>query len=435
MSHFRWVKKNVPAIYLEPFVGSLKNYVNRVSLLHRWYFSFPRANIYYSSDTWESFTKLYFLFNGMQNFGEEKYGWIRKEVERITAGLKTKQEIAQAIYKYIRDHYLCTNRNFYFASQSMKETFRDKTGDVADINLLLTAMLNHARIEADPAVLSTIENGNINLKYPLGADYNYLICVANIEGKEVLLDASQPLNPFGNLMPDCFNGGAVTLNARHSKFIELHPDSLLESNRTNVIITEGENGILSGSLTVNCGVQKSYSIRKELKKNTAKAYFKSLVSDPQIMDLSNEELDSLDNPDRPLSIHCDLDFKNNDKSDVIYLKPVLLTEFETNPFIAVKRKYSVEMPYRVDNIYLLTLDIPKGYRVEEMPVSAFIHMNFTEGSFEYTIEKNRDDIQLKIRMRLNKTFFTPEEYITLREFFSDILKKENEFIVFRKIKP
>ena len=88
----------------------------------------------------------------------------------------------------------------------------------------------------------------------------------------------------------------------------------------------------------------------------------------------------------------------------------------------------------MDNIYLLSLDIPKGYTVDEMPASGKISLNDKDGYFEYILEKNGDNIQLQMRMKINKTFFTTEEYGNLREFFSQIVKKENEQIVFRKIK-
>ena len=92
------------------------------------------------------------------------------------------------------------------------------------------------------------------------------------------------------------------------------------------------------------------------------------------------------------------------------------------------------MPYRMDNVYLLSLDIPTGYTVEEMPASAKTSLNDKGGYFEYILEKNGDMIQLRMRIKIDQTLFTTEEYGTLREFVNQILKKENEQIVFRKLK-
>jgi Domain of Unknown Function with PDB structure (DUF3858) len=432
MSHFMWAKKNVPAFTQEPFINSWKNYVNRVSIKHRWFIISPMENINVNSSSWKSFSRLYFLINGLDNFEDEKYGWLKSDLQPVTAGLKTKDELSKAIFKYVRDHYKCTKGNSYFTSQTLRETFTSKTGNLADINLLLTAMLHYVHIDADPAVLSTTENGFGNLNFPIAEEYNYLICAAHFDGRNVLLDASQPLNSYNKLMPYCYNGGAVTLNTKDPKLIGLDADSLVESNRTSVIISADEKGVLSASMTENCGFQKAFSIRKELKDKSLKEYFNTLFTNSQITALSNEEVDSIDNPDKPLSIHCDLDFKKQENAETIYLSPVVLSQFEKNPFIATDRKYAIEMPFRMDNIYLASLDIPKGYRVEEMPSSQRILLNNNDGIFDYIIEKNADDIQLKIRMKLNRTFFRPEEYTALREFISNVIKKENEIIVFKK---
>jgi hypothetical protein len=272
------------------------------------------------------------------------------------------------------------------------------------------------------------------LTFPVVTDYDYVICVAQIDGKDVLLDASQRLNPYGNLLPKCYNGGAVTLNDHHCRLIRLLPDSLCETNRTDVFITTDEKGGLTGSLTIHTGVEKSRKIREGIDKMSAGNYFDSLFSNEQTVRFSNEVADDLNNPDEHLTVHCDIDFNDSLKGNVIYLNPVILPQFRQNPFISESRKYIVEMPYRMDNVYLLTLDIPAGYRAEELPSSSIIHLNGNEGSFEYSIENSGNTIQLQLRMKLNKTFFTIEEYSALREFFIDIIKKENEHIVFRKVK-
>jgi hypothetical protein len=434
MSHFRWVKINEPAITQEAYVGSLNNYVDRVSFQHEWYVRIPYSRINYSSANWEGFSNLYFLINGMEDFADDRHNWMKKDLETVTAGLQTKNEIARAIYRYVRDHFSCINDQDFFISQPLKETYQEKNGNVADINLLLTAMLHRVRIEADPAVLSTIENGYGNLTFPLVEDYNYMICVAKIDGKDVLLDASRPLNAYGILPPDCYNGGAVTLNTKQCRLVELLPKALNETNRTDVIITSDEKGILTGSLTIHCGTEKSHNIREEVKKTSINEFFVGLMSNMQMNKMSNGELDELANPDNPITVHCDMDFKDSVNADIIYLNPVVLPRFKSNPFIPLTRKYLVEMPYRMDDIYLLSMDIPKGYRVEEMPASLRIRLNSDDGSFEYIIEKNADNVQLQIRMKLNKTFFTTEEYAELREFFIAIIKKESEHIVLKKIK-
>ena len=108
--------------------------------------------------------------------------------------------------------------------------------------------------------------------------------------------------------------------------------------------------------------------------------------------------------------------------------------YTINPFKAMERHYPVEMPYKIDETYVLNMDIPVGYQVDEMPKSARVKYNENEGIFEYLIQKGETNIQMRTRLKFNKAFFPTEEYSNLRDFFAFVVKKESEQIVFKKIK-
>ena len=55
----------------------------------------------------------------------------------------------------------------------MRKAYKDKTGNVAEINLMLTAMLRYAGINANPVLVSTRSNG-IAL-FPNRTAFNYVI--------------------------------------------------------------------------------------------------------------------------------------------------------------------------------------------------------------------------------------------------------------------
>ena len=105
-----------------------------------------------------------------------------------------------------------------------------------------------------------------------------------------------------------------------------------------------------------------------------------------------------------------------------------------NPFKSEdKRLFPVEMPYCSNDLFLINMEIPKGYRIEEMPKSVRIKLDHEAGVFEYAIQQNGERVQLKCSLQINKAIYSAEDYYSLREFYSNILKKENEQIVFKKI--
>ena len=121
-------------------------------------------------------------------------------------------------------------------------------------------------------------------------------------------------------------------------------------------------------------------------------------------------------------------------SDILYFDPMFGEQYKTNPFKAMERHYPVEIPYLIDETYLLTMDIPTGYQVDELPKSARVAYNENEGQFEYLFQKGENNLQMRVHLKLNKAFFPVDEYGTLRDFFAFVVKKESEQVVFKKIK-
>ena len=54
--------------------------------------------------------------------------------------------------------------------------------------------------------------------------------------------------------------------------------------------------------------------------------------------------------------------------------------------------------------------------------------------FEYLITNNGTEIQMRCRLNLNKATYLNEDYKSIRDFYSFVVQKESEQIVFKKIK-
>jgi hypothetical protein len=117
---------------------------------------------------------------------------------------------------------------------------------------------------------------------------------------------------------------------------------------------------------------------------------------------------------------------------MLYINPYIGEGQHENPFTATDRKYPIEMPYTTDNLYLLNLQIPEGYDVEELPKSVRVAFNGNDGSFEYLIARQDNTIQLRSRIKLNKAYFPAEDYANLRDFYAFVVKKQNEQIILKK---
>ena len=431
----RWVKKNVPSIREEPFTTTTDNYNSQVSFQLN-YFQWNAENERHDyMTTWNTLSKS--LLED-EKFGRDlsrENGWMSDELKTIIMPGGAEEENARKIYMYVRDNFKCNDAEGLYVHNSIKDVFRKKEGNVAEINLLLTAFFRKAGIRADPVILSTRDNGIAEASYPLIGQYNYVICFVNIGPKLFLLDASRPFNGFGQLPVDCYNGWGHVINEERPLPIPIMPDSASESSTTMVIIVNDEKGKISGTYKSTLGIDGSYDLRSEIRKTSEKEYEKKLqTSNEKDLNLENFGFDSLKRFDFPVIVRYDFEVKTPGGTDVIYFNPMLDDGYKTNPFKSMERHYPVEMPYKIDETYILNMEIPAGYQVDELPKSTRVAYNENEGLFEYLIQKGETNLQMRVRLKLNKAFFPTDEYNNLRDFFAFVVKKESEQIVFKKVK-
>jgi len=431
---YRWVMANVQALKEEPFTTTTDNYISKLEF-HLSGVQFPGGVYHDWMGNWPG------TCDGLmkdEDFGADLNkgnSWMDDDLRTITKGAANSLEKAQKIFAYVRDNFTCTGHGALWLSNSLKTVYRSKSGNEADLNLLLVAMLIHAGFDAKPVILSTRDNGFVGTFYPVLSRYNYVIDRVTIDSTGYCLDASEPWIGFGRLPQRCYNGAGRVVDKEDTYLIPLSADSLTEGNITLVIVNNDEKGGLIARVQSIPGNQESEEMRQNVKEHGQQAYLKKLQTtfggDATV---ANLEMDSVLQPDQPLNIGYDVHLTPDSSSDQYYFNPILTGELKENPFKAAARTYPVEMPHAMDETYSLMMDIPAGYVVDELPKSVKVLYNTDEGFFEYLMIKNAGQIQFRTRIRLMKATYKPEDYSTLRDFFGYIVKKQGEQIVFKKKK-
>jgi len=436
VTHHRWAMKDVPALREEKFTTTIANHIAKIE--------FQLASIQYprtpTQDVIGNWQKISEKLMSSEHFGADlnsNNGWMNDDLNTITNGCKNNSEKARKIYAFLRDHFTCTSHSQLKVDNNIKTVFKNKSGSDAEINLLLTAMLNHENIVSNPIILSTRSHGRTSEIYPLMDRYNYVICASNIDGTQYFLDASQPRLGFGHLPAYCYNGHARMISKDMMQPVFFDADSISEQKLTTVFINNDENqrAAINGNFKSDLGYFDSYDLREKLSNKTEKEFFKDIkLPYSSEIEIQHGGIDSLKQADFPITVHYDFYLKNAFIEDVVYFNPMMSDAYKENPFKATFRLYPVEMPSAKDETYLFNMEIPNGYVVDEMPKPAKVLLNETDGFFEYVIVKDENNIQLRSRIKLNKANFQPDDYSTLREFFAFIVKKQSEQIVFKKKK-
>lgn len=430
----RWVMKDMPALKEEAYTSTLENHIAKVQFQLS-AIQFPNSQRHEYMGTWPKVAE---QMMKDEDFGQDlsrANNWLDDDMKIITAGAKTELDKAKAIYTYVKNNFTATEHYGLHLTNSLKTVFKTKNGNVADINLLLVAMMHHEKINADPVLLSTKNHGYTHEIYPIMERFNYVICDAQIDGKSYYLDASNNSLDFGQLHWKCYNGHARIINETNPMPVYLDADSISESKMTSVVVINSDNGKWEGSLNSRPGIYETISVKDEVKEKGEEAFFKKIktgfIND---IKLENTHIDSLKKEGLPITIHYDFDLNLNNEEDIIYFNPMMGEVMKDNPFKSAERTYPVEMPCATDETFVANIEIPKGYVVDELPKSARVSFNETDGMFEYLISNSGDYVQLRCRLKLNKANFLPEEYESLRGFFSYVVSKEGEQVVFKKKK-
>lgn len=430
VTDFRYVMKDVPALKQEEFTSTLENHIAKIEFqLAELRYPLTPRNI---MGTWQQVCDE--LLKD-EDFGEtlsRDNPWLRDAVDEAIGSATTPLEKARNIYYYVQKNFTCTNYNGKYLQQPLKTVLSKRSGTAAEINLLLVAMLRKAGLGADPVMLSTRSHGYAYALYPLVDKFNYVICQFNVNGKDYYLDASRSRLGFGRLGSDCYNGHARVID-RRATAVELVSDTLRERKVTSVFLVSSEKGELSGSMQQVPGYFESYRLRDRIKESGREKFVADMEKALNAkIESKSVMIDSLDRFEDPLAIKYSFQLENSGE-DILYVNPMLAEGYKENPFKSAIRRYPVEMPYVIDETYLMQMQVPEGYVVDELPKQIMVKLNEREDvMFEYRISESNGYISLRSRLNFKRSFFQPDEYETLREFFNLVVKKHNEQIVFKK---
>lgn len=428
----RWAIKDVPALKEESYTTTVDNHIQKIAfeLVER---SAPLAYYRYI-EAWPKVANNYLNYEYFGYNLTRENNFLRDISKSILTGSESKEVMSRKIFEWVRNNFTCTNYHRVLMDHGLKAVAKAKSGTVAEINLLLTALLLDNKIEADPVVLSTRSNGFAYSIFPLMSQYDYVICRAKINDKYIMLDASEPQMGYGFLPLRCYNGYARVMS-KMAPAIDLLADSVNETKSTLVFVVNEGNGKYAGSMQQTPGYYESLDIRDKIKSKGVEQLQKDIKSAfGSDVEISNFGVDSLKNLDGPIGIHYDF-MLDDVTEDIVYINPLFGEGYKDNPFKSAERKYPIEMPYAMDETYTLQMEVPQGYIVDELPKSMVLKLNEQEdGLFEYRLSHYGESISMRCRLVFKKANFLPEEYELLREFFSMVVKKQSEQIVFKKKK-
>jgi transglutaminase-like putative cysteine protease len=426
-----YIAKDFPAMKEEAFVNNMDNYVSSVQ--HELSMTkYPNSTMKMYSTDWNSVAKTIYEYD---SFGPElnKTGYYEDDLKILLAGKNTPEEKIWAILNHVKSSVKWNGYTGYDCDNGVKKAYKEKTGNIGDINLMLTSMLRYAGLTANPVLVSTRENG-IAL-FPNRNAFDYVIAAVETPNGNLLLDASDKFSTPNILPFRTLNwSGRLIRKDGSSEEVDLMP-----KKPSNDVVFMSYNidpeGKVTGKTRRQCTDYNALLTRDKLDNIKEEEYLEKLENKNHKIEIS--EYSRTNEKEILLPTIETYSFIGNDLCELIggkiYVSPMLFFTNDKNPFKQEIREYPVDFGFPFAEKYNITIKIPDGFAVETLPAPAVITMQDNVGSFKFNIASSGDTLQLTIAHQINEAIVTTEQYEMLKEYYKTMIAKETEKIVLKKI--
>lgn len=405
------------------------------------------TDIDYYSEDWETIGNN-LLEQG--NFG----GQLKKKLKNLDfdfTKLNTLSDLEKVkrIYSYVNNNFSWNKEIGDYPEEGLVDFIKNKSGNVADFNLLILNMLKKIGLESYPFVIKSRNYGILNEGYPSLTELNYLLALVVINDKIYFLDASSKDHPFGLLPLRAINISGLLVEKDKSRIVNMTNPNLYLSLRKCDYDLNIEEGCLEGEGEISNNKFASVKYRLKLKDED---------DDTQDIEESDDDLDDEDEDDEDVeeivleNEYEVLDIKNKEDisgnikvkfseknysafkkiDNYIFLNSCLDFGITKNPFFNEKREHPVFYNNKIDLRRTFVVNLPENYSVDSIPLAQSISLPNGDANYTYEAVVKNNQLRISTIFKINKITFLPNEYADLKKFYDVVIAKQNEQIVLMK---
>ncbi|MBC7474619.1 MAG: DUF3858 domain-containing protein [Candidatus Sericytochromatia bacterium] len=429
---YHFVIKNAPAFITESYMTSYKDFIAKLEFELASYTPPYGGEELRFTETWDDINKT-LLEN--DNFGKRlNSASFLKDIAPKFEHITDTMDKIKAAFSYVSKTIKWNGGSYLYIDENLSKVFDKKTGTNVEINMILVALLRRMHIIANPAIVSTRENGEINEDFPLLNKFNYTVAQAKVGGKDIIMDATERFSKPNMLPYSSLTKKVFIIEKDHGRLISyLSKEKKLEMETIDYTIIPETNEI-KANYTSSLGGYRAYETRNFIYSSGEEQLRENLKNKNQDWQIENIVIDNKDSIYESLNMKYDFSITNYaHTSDMIYFNPFFTHRLTENPFKAAIRIYPVYFDAPLDDITLITIKIPAGYKLEELPKAGVFFLPNKTGKFSYVVEKENDVIKIRSQLTISKNLFESNEYAALRELYNLVIDKQAQQIVFKKI--
>ncbi|RMZ59733.1 DUF3857 domain-containing protein [Chryseobacterium nematophagum] len=419
---YRFGYENVKGFKAEKFVKNDRNYRTKISAeLHST--NINQLKLYTSS--WDKIKER--LYNDEDFGGELKKTKLAKDImpEGI-AGLSNDIEKANAIFNYVQKNFTWNKEYGIYSEYGLKKLLETKTGNGAEINLLLVLMFREAGIKADPLLISTVNNGLINLVTPNLSNMNFVLAVINISEAYHLYDATSKQSSMDQLPPRDWNRYGILLSKDKAQQLAME-----NSKPSFTYLTANAKINADGSISGTYSDKDTGSFamyNKEIYDENNEKY-KKQYQDSYAIDFTNINSKVIDGGEFESTMNFSSENLIDRVGKKMIINPMLFLNKTSNEFDQTEaRKYTIDFLSPYTRVKKVILELPEGYTIEELPKSKKIVTEDKEIEYSYVAEQKGNTIEVTATTKVASTDYPKEYYPAFKQIWGVASNNENQVI-------
>lgn len=432
-SRILYAMKNVPAFIEEDYMTAASNFISAMDFELSDYTPFTGGKV----NVTKNWKDVDYELKTHSDFGVQmkRSDLFKQPVATVISGAATDLEKAKKIYTHVQKWFKWDNAYGMLSTDGLKKAWDRRSGNVGDINLSLIGALQAAGLNTEAVILSTRNNGFINKLYPVLSEFNYVVARVTVNGSSYLLDATDPLLPFGLLPVRCINDQGRVISLKNPSFWLDLQASQSEKSTINLDLNLQADGKIKGVLTQYSLGYEAYNKRKDIRKyNSTEEYVDALDEKWAKIKILKSNIDNIDSLENPLIERYEVEMPgfSSMAATQLFFNPYLFNRITENPFKQNERSYPVDFGASSDKKVIATLTFPDGFEIVSQPKSQALSLPNKGGRFISQIETMGNKVIISQLTQLNNAIYAPEEYPYLKELYNRIIQTQKTDLIFRK---
>ncbi|WP_430810361.1 MULTISPECIES: hypothetical protein [unclassified Carboxylicivirga] len=414
--------KNVPSFRDETFISSRNDYIIKID--------FQMSEINYPSgytktymNTWPSLAEEMLDHDDFGKYLKRSEKWADKNLSYLAE--MAEEERLGEVLNYMKTNYKWNEYYGKYAQYSLKEFNENNTGNIGNINLCTIGALRSVGLQAFPVIVSTRDNGKVTDSFPYSNLFNYVLVLVEVDGRVRLVDATQSMCPNHLIPARCINGKGFVVKEDSESWVTIaNSATSLEEINLSLHLDVEENqlaGLCKAKSTGYMALANRSGFHNDKEKFKRRIAQKGLTIKDEI------EPDNL--YDKALPFKYSFEFSQSiDRVDnQLIISPFANLTQNDNPFKQENRSLPIDMVYRQGYRYITTIQVPKGYRIEELPTQQKI--NSDNVAFNFVVTEAEGSIQIIASYNFKKQSYLASDYRELKNFMNTVASKINTKII------